>query len=94
MVEYVRMSTRLSDTHPDAEKALIEIIRSMQFCQRIQLVDEMIMAGRALTMSGLRERFPEATSAELRRRLSTLLLGVELAAKVYGPEPFPPTIPR
>jgi hypothetical protein len=88
------MPERLSDTQPDAEKALIEVIRSMHFWQRIRLVDEMIMAGRALSMSGLRERFPEATSEELFRRLSTLLLGVELAAIVYGPEPFPPTIPR
>ena len=51
------------------------------------------MTVRKLAMAGLRERFPEAGPEELRRRLATLCLGRELAAKVYGPEPDPPTIP-
>ena len=88
------MSGRFSDTHPEAEKAYHQIIRSMSFAQRIQLVEDMIMTGRALSLSGLRERFPSATPEELRRRLATLLLGDGLATRVYGPEPFPPTLLR
>ena len=41
---------------------------------------------RTLALSGLRTRHPEATSQELRRRLSDLLLGPDLAAQVYGPK--------
>ncbi len=35
-------------------------------------------------LSGLRSGFPNADEAELRRRLADLLLGEELARKVYG----------
>jgi hypothetical protein len=37
-----------------------------------------------LAMSGLRKRFPNESESRLRRRLADLLLGPELAAKVYG----------
>ena len=47
---------------------------------------------RRLALAGLRERFPEASPEELRRRLATVLLGPELATKVDGPEPEPPTM--
>ncbi|HXK43960.1 MAG TPA: hypothetical protein PKV82_14160 [Anaerolineae bacterium] len=40
---------------------------------------------RALALSGLHARYPQAGEAELRRRLADLLLGAELAARVYGP---------
>lgn len=81
-----------SDTHPDAEKVQIEILRGMSDPQKFRLLNDLIVTGRALSISCLRDRFPEAGPAELRRRLATLLLGPELAAKVYGPEPQPPTI--
>jgi Arc/MetJ family transcription regulator len=45
----------------------------------------MNQAVRTLALSGLRERYPEATPKELRRRLADLLLGEDLAARAYGP---------
>ena len=36
-------------------------------------------------LSGLRESFPKETPEMLQRRLADLLLGEELAQKVYGP---------
>jgi len=33
---------------------------------------------------GLRSRYPQASEGELRRRLAGLILGDELARKVYG----------
>ena len=35
-------------------------------------------------LSGLRQRHPEASEDELRRRLAGLLIGEDLAVKVYG----------
>jgi hypothetical protein len=86
------MVPTLSDTHPDAEKMQVRILRSMPSWRRFRLVNDLIVSGRKLALAGLRERFPEASSGELRRRLATLLLGPELADKVYGPEPNPPTL--
>jgi len=35
-------------------------------------------------MTGLRSQYPQASEAELRRKLADILLGKELAQKVYG----------
>jgi hypothetical protein len=40
---------------------------------------------RQLYLIGLRQRFPNASSEELRRHLATMTLGEELATRVYGP---------
>jgi hypothetical protein len=81
-----------SDTHPAAEKVQIEILRSMSAPARFRVLNDLIVTGRILSLSGLQARFPQASPEELRRRLATLLLGSELATTVYGPEPQPPTI--
>jgi hypothetical protein len=86
------MAKYLSDTHPDAERVQIEILRKMSPAQKFNLTNDLILTVRALSTSGLRRRFPEAAPEEIRRRLATLLLGPELATKVYGPEPDPPTV--
>jgi hypothetical protein len=81
-----------SDTHPAAEKVQIEILRSMSAAQRFRVLNDLIVTGRILSLSGLQARFPKASPEELRRRLATLLLGSQLATTVYGSEPQPPTI--
>ena len=86
------MSAPASDTHPVAESVQIEILRSMSAAERFRMLNDLIDCGRILSMACLRDRFPQAGPEELRRRLATLLLGSELATKVYGPEPQPPTI--
>ena len=41
-------------------------------------------SARLLAMTGLHGQYPQASEAELRRKLADLLLGEELARKVYG----------
>jgi hypothetical protein len=41
-------------------------------------------AARELAVAGLRRRYPDADTEEIRRRLADLLLGEEMARKVYG----------
>ncbi len=86
------MATRLSDTSAEAERVQIEILRSMPSWRKLQLVDDLVTTTRILALTGLRERFPAASSEELRRRLASIVLGPDLASRVYGPEPHPPTI--
>jgi hypothetical protein len=86
------MATLFSDTSPDSERVQIEILRSMPAWRRWQLLEDLIVTTRELALAGLRERFPHAGPRELHRRLATLLLGTELATKVYGAEPDPPTL--
>jgi len=86
------VTTRHTDTLPDAERVQIEILRSMPAWRKFQLWNDLNMAMRQVAWVGLRQRFPSATPPELRRRLATILLGPDLATQAYGPEPDPPTI--
>jgi len=85
------MATRLSDTHPAIEKVQVRLNRELSPERKFELLNDLIMTGRRLSLAGLQARFPEASPQELQRRLATLILGSELACKVYGPEPQPPT---
>ena len=89
MIELGRM---LSDTHRDVEKVQVMILSSMPSWRKFRLVNDLIVMGRKLALAGLRKRFPGASAEELQRRLATLLLGPEVARRVYGPEPDPPTL--
>ncbi len=50
-------------------------------------MDQLNQSVRLLALSGLRQRYPQADPGELRRRLADLVLGPELAERVYGPGP-------
>jgi hypothetical protein len=50
----------------------------------MHMLAQLNASARILALTGLRSRFPRASEAELRRRLVGLLLGEELAGKVYG----------
>jgi hypothetical protein len=73
------------DTCPEAEAALIEMLRQAPPWHKLHMVAQLNQTVRTLALSGLRQRHPEATPQELRRRLADLLLGPDLAALVYGP---------
>lgn len=73
------------DTDPGAEAVQLEIYRRMTAEEKIQLVWQANEESRVLALAGLRLRYPTAGKEELQRRLKGLLLGEELATKVYGP---------
>jgi hypothetical protein len=75
----------LSDTPPEIEKLRIELIRQMPPWKRLYLAGRMIQTVRLLALSGLRRRYPQVSDDELKRRLADLMLGPELALRVYGP---------
>ena len=79
---------RLSpDTHPDAERVQIELMRQAPAWRKLMLVGQMIETCRTLAISGLRQRHPGETPERLRLRLAALTLGPEEAARVYGQAP-------
>ena len=79
------MTRMFSDTSPEAEAVLIELFRQAPGWRKLEMVGELFATTKLLVLGGLRERHPEATEEELRRRLADMLLGEELAAKAYGP---------
>jgi hypothetical protein len=76
-----------SDTHPDAQCALIEMACEAPAWRKAYIAGRMYETVKYLALVGLRRRYPGADEPELRRRLADLLLGLELAARVYGPLP-------
>jgi hypothetical protein len=81
------MSKLFPDTHPEAEAVLLQLLRNAPSWQKFKMMSQLNASVRTVALSGLRERHPDAGEAELRRRLADMLLGPELAAKVYGPLP-------
>ena len=79
------MVTLSADTSPRIEQMQIERLRMMPAWRKLALVGEMNRAVRDLALAGLRQRHPYDTPAQRQRRLAGLLLGPELAARVYGP---------
>ena len=74
-----------SDTSADAEEVMLAIYRRMPAWRKVEIVDDAIRTARQLAMIGLRRRHPGEPPAQLRRRLLGLVLGEEIAEKIYGP---------
>jgi hypothetical protein len=68
------------------DRLVFDGLRAMTPAERLLLAQDMILAAEALTLAGLRLRFPAASELELRRRLGARRLGHELTLRVYGPE--------
>jgi hypothetical protein len=81
------MGHGLSDTSKATERTLCELARQAPAWRKVELIGEMYRTVCDLALSGLRERYPHAPANELRRRLADILLGAELASRVYGPFP-------
>jgi len=78
------MTTLSSDTHPKMEALQIQLWRQASPTRKMQALAQLNASARMLALTGLRSRFPNASEAELRFKLAGLILGDELANKVYG----------
>jgi len=78
------MTVLYSDTHPKMEALQIQLWRQATPTRKMEMLGQLNASARTLALMGLRSRYPQAGEAELRRRLAGLLLGEELARKVYG----------
>jgi hypothetical protein len=73
-----------SDTNPKMEALQVQLLRTAPSWRKMEMLAGLNATARALALAGLRQRYPQAGEAELRRRLADLLLGPELAQKIYG----------
>ena len=81
------MTALYDDTRPEIERLQIEKMRQTPAWRKLAMVGQLNDTVRTLAMSGLRQRNPLASREALRRMLADMLLGEELAARVYGPVP-------
>jgi hypothetical protein len=73
-----------SDTHPKMEALQIQLWRQASPTRKMHMLAQLNSSAHTLALMGLRSQYPHASEAELRRRLASLLLGDDLARKVYG----------
>ena len=66
------------------EALQFELWRTASPTQKMHMVAQLNASVRLLALTGLRDQFPQASESELHCRLAVLLLGEELASKVYG----------
>jgi len=78
------MSILYSDTDPKMEALQIQLWRQASPTRKLHMVAELNASARLLALAGLRQQFPQGSESELHYRLAVLLLGEELASKVYG----------
>jgi hypothetical protein len=81
------MTALFPDTHPKAEAVLIRLLREAPSWRKLEMVDQLNQSVKLLALAGLRQRHPNDNNEQLHRRLADLLLGDEVALKVYGPLP-------
>lgn len=79
----------LNDTSEAAAGVQIELLRAMPASRKVALVEDANRTSRRLAMAGIALRFPDATHEERVRLLMDIVLGTELAERVYGPRPVP-----
>jgi len=78
------MGTLSSDTHPKMEALQLQLLRQATPAQKLEMLAGLNATARTLALAGLRSRYPLAGDEEILRRLAGLLLGEDLARKVYG----------
>lgn len=81
----MKHETRSRDTSEAAAAKVAEIYGRMSPERKLRQVDDAIRTARFLAFQGLRARHPGEPVERLRRRLLGLVLGEELANRVYGP---------
>ena len=86
------MKTLSSDTTPEAETVLLELLRRAPVWKRLQMVDQMWEMLRLLSMADLRRCYPNADENELKRRLAARTLSPEEVVAAYGWDPEPTDI--
>lgn len=79
------MGTLSRDTDHEAERVLVEIMKALPAWKKLALLDDACSTSRALALAGLRARHPQASEAALHRMLMGLMLGEDVAARVWGP---------
>jgi len=78
------MTALYPDTHPKMEALQIQLWRQASPTKKMNMLAQLNASARTLALTGLRSQYPQASEAELRRKLADLVLGEELARKVYG----------
>jgi len=77
------------DTSAAAADVQVQVLRAMPASRKIDLVEDANRTARRLALAGIGLRFADASQEERVRLLMDIVLGAELAERVYGPRTLP-----
>lgn len=75
----------ISDTRPEIAALQRKLLSQAGSARKIAMLGQINQTVKILALSGLQSCYPDDSPEMLRRRLADLLLGSELARRVYGP---------
>jgi hypothetical protein len=81
------MRTLSPDTHPDAERILIEGIRRMTPAEKYRRIASMNEMMERLARADIRRRYPDAEEQEIRLRIASRRIPAELMIRAFGWDP-------
>ncbi len=84
MVYTSSMNSFYTDTHPKMEALQIKLLRETPPWRKMEMLAELNEAARELALAGLRQRNPEADETKLLRYLGNMLLGEDIAGRVFA----------
>jgi hypothetical protein len=78
-------ATSVQDTSAAAADLQAKVLRAMPASRKVALVEDANRTARQLALAGIALRFPAASHKERVRLLMDIVLGADLAGRVYGP---------
>lgn len=82
-----RYVTQSPDTSEAIDRLLMERYRQMTPSDKMRMVTELNQTVEAVSLAGLRQRYPDAPERELRLRFASMRYGRELVRKAFGWDP-------
>jgi len=79
----------VNDTSEAVAEVQVQVLRAMPASRKIGLVEDANRTARRLALAGIGLRFADASQEERVRLLMDIVLGAELAERVYGPRTLP-----
>lgn len=81
------MKSLWPDTHPDAERVLIEGYRRMSDADKMRCMAELARLAKQLAAEDVRRRHPQADEREVQLRVASRWLDADLMRKAFGWDP-------
>ncbi len=78
------MRTQSPDTHPEAERVQIQLLREAGTARRLALTFSLTQTVLELSREGIRQRYPELTQRQRRLKFVALCYGEDLARRVHA----------
>lgn len=84
----MKQRAAILDSDPETERVLIELTRAMPDWKKFRQIAALSDGCRRLAMVGLRERYPNATDDEVKKRFAALVLDHETVIKMFAWDPL------